>query len=107
MQYTNHSENFMLAPSHDEVVHGKSNLIAAGRYLAKVSKYGLSLICLLTQARKRCSWVWSLGQWSEWNVWGDLEWHLLQYPPPTDETVYGRSEPSLPPGTSFIPSFWS
>jgi 1,4-alpha-glucan branching enzyme len=19
------------------------------------------------------------GQWSEWNVWGDLEWHLLQY----------------------------
>jgi 1,4-alpha-glucan branching enzyme len=22
-----------------------------------------------------------LGQWSEWNVWGDLEWHLLQYPP--------------------------
>jgi len=19
------------------------------------------------------------GQWSEWNVWNDLEWHLLQY----------------------------
>ncbi|MEB3228186.1 MAG: alpha amylase C-terminal domain-containing protein, partial [Synechocystis sp.] len=21
------------------------------------------------------------GQWSEWNVWGDLEWHLLNYQP--------------------------
>ncbi|MEL6319599.1 MAG: alpha amylase C-terminal domain-containing protein, partial [Cyanobacteria bacterium J06626_14] len=21
------------------------------------------------------------GQWSEWNVWSDLEWHLLQYKP--------------------------
>ena len=21
------------------------------------------------------------GQWSEWNVWGDLEWHLLQHTP--------------------------
>jgi 1,4-alpha-glucan branching enzyme len=20
-----------------------------------------------------------IGQWSEWNVWGDLEWHLLQH----------------------------
>jgi 1,4-alpha-glucan branching enzyme len=20
-----------------------------------------------------------LGQWNEWNVWGDLEWHLLQF----------------------------
>jgi 1,4-alpha-glucan branching enzyme len=21
------------------------------------------------------------GQWSEWNAWGDLEWHLLQHEP--------------------------
>ncbi|MEM6425567.1 MAG: alpha amylase C-terminal domain-containing protein, partial [Cyanobacteria bacterium P01_D01_bin.128] len=42
------------------------------------------------------------GQWSEWNVWGDLEWHLLQYAPHkglkqfmTQLNGFYRSEPAL------------
>jgi 1,4-alpha-glucan branching enzyme len=42
------------------------------------------------------------GQWSEWNVWGDLEWHLLQYEPHqklkqfvSDLNQLYRSEPAL------------
>ena len=42
------------------------------------------------------------GQWSEWNVWADLEWHLLQYEPHQQlkqfvsklNQIY-RNEPSL------------
>jgi 1,4-alpha-glucan branching enzyme len=45
------------------------------------------------------------GQWSEWNVWGDLEWHLLQYQPHQCQkhfmatlNEFYRSEPALYPG---------
>jgi 1,4-alpha-glucan branching enzyme len=42
------------------------------------------------------------GQWGEWNVWADLEWHLLQYEPHqqlkqffTELNALYRSEPAL------------
>jgi 1,4-alpha-glucan branching enzyme len=42
------------------------------------------------------------AQWSEWNVWADLEWHLLQYSPHhqlkqffVDLNTLYKNEPSL------------
>ncbi|NJN87194.1 MAG: 1,4-alpha-glucan branching enzyme [Leptolyngbyaceae cyanobacterium SL_7_1] len=79
------SENFMLALSHDEVVHGKSNMI--GKIPGDEWQKYASLRCLYTfmfthPGKKTLFMSMEFGQWSEWNVWGDLEWHLLQYEAP-------------------------
>ncbi|MFE4105416.1 1,4-alpha-glucan branching enzyme [Almyronema epifaneia] len=78
------SENFMLALSHDEVVHGKSNMIGKmpGDDWQKIA----NLRCLYTYmfmhpGKKTLFMGMEFAQWREWNVWGDLEWHLLQYEP--------------------------
>jgi 1,4-alpha-glucan branching enzyme len=78
------TENFMLALSHDEVVHGKSNLI--GKMPADEWQKFANLRCLFgfmfTHPGKKTLFMsMEFGQWSEWNVWGDLEWHLLEHEP--------------------------
>jgi 1,4-alpha-glucan branching enzyme len=78
----NHSENFMLALSHDEVVHGKSNM--PGKIPGDEWQKFATLRCLYAYmychpGKKTLFMSMEYGQWSEWNVWGDLEWHLLQY----------------------------
>jgi len=78
------TENFMLALSHDEIVHGKSHLI--GKVPGDEWQKFANLRCLFgfmfTHPGKKTLFMsMEFGQWSEWNVWGDLEWHLLQYEP--------------------------
>jgi 1,4-alpha-glucan branching enzyme len=80
----NHSENYMLALSHDEVVHGKSNMI--GKMPGDEWQKYANVRCLFTYmfshpGKKTMFMSMEFGQWSEWNVWGDLEWSLLQYEP--------------------------
>jgi 1,4-alpha-glucan branching enzyme len=78
------TENFMLSFSHDEVVHGKSPMI--GKMPGDEWQKFANLRCLYTYmfthpGKKTLFMSMEFGQWSEWNVWGDLEWHLLQYEP--------------------------
>ncbi|GAB4229917.1 MAG: 1,4-alpha-glucan branching enzyme [Elainellaceae cyanobacterium] len=78
------SENFMLALSHDEVVHGKSPMIGKmpGDEWQKYANLRALYTYMFTHPGKKTLFMsMEFGQWSEWNVWGDLEWHLLQYEP--------------------------
>lgn len=99
------SENFMLALSHDEVVHGKSHLI--GKIPGDEWQKFANLRCLFgfmfTHPGKKTLFMgMEFGQWSEWNVWGDLEWFLLEHDPHktvkrfvSDLNRLYRSEPAL------------
>jgi len=78
------NENYMLVYSHDEVVHGKSAMI--GKMPGDEWQKYANLRCLYTfmfthPGKKTLFMSNEFGQWSEWNVWGDLEWHLLQFEP--------------------------
>jgi 1,4-alpha-glucan branching enzyme len=80
----NHSENYMLALSHDEIVHGKSNML--GKMPGDEWQKFANIRCLYAfmfshPGKKTLFMSMEFGQWSEWNVWGDLEWQLLQFEP--------------------------
>ncbi len=80
----NHSENFMLALSHDEVVHGKAHII--GKMPGDEWQKCANVRCLFTfmfahPGKKTMFMGMEFGQWQEWNVWGDLQWDLLQFEP--------------------------
>ena len=78
------SENFMLALSHDEVVHGKSNMIGKmpGDDWQKMANMRCLYTYMFTHPGKKTLFMgMEFAQWSEWNVWGDLEWHLLGFEP--------------------------
>ncbi len=76
------SENFMLALSHDEIVHGKSNMLGkmpGDEWLKFANLRCLYAYMFSHPGKKTLFMSMEFGQWSEWNVWSDLEWHLLQY----------------------------
>jgi 1,4-alpha-glucan branching enzyme len=77
-----HSENYMLALSHDEIVHGKSNIIGKmpGDEWQKFANVRSLFSYMFAHPGKKTMFMsMEFAQWSEWNVWRDLEWHLLQY----------------------------
>ncbi|MFN9427574.1 MAG: 1,4-alpha-glucan branching protein GlgB, partial [Cyanobacteriota bacterium] len=99
------TENFMLALSHDEVVHGKSNLLhkMPGDDWQKFANVRALLAYMWTHPGKKTIFMgMEFGQRAEWNVWGDLQWELLQYEPHQglqrmvdDLNVFYKSEPAL------------
>ena len=100
-----YSENYMLALSHDEVVHGKSNMLGKmpGDEWQKFANMRCLYAYMFTHPGKKTLFMsMEFGQWSEWNVWADLEWHLLQFPAHanlkkfvSDLNSLYRSEPAL------------
>ena len=101
----NYSENFMLALSHDEVVHEKSSLLhkMPGDDWQKFANTRAILSYMWTHPGKKTIFMgMELGQRGEWNVWDDLEWDKLQYPEHQkliklidDLNALYRSEPAL------------
>lgn len=78
------TENFMLALSHDEVVHGKKNML--GKMPGDDWQKFANIRCLYTYmfthpGKKTLFMSMEFGQWNEWNVWNDLDWDLLQHRP--------------------------
>ena len=99
------TENFMLALSHDEVVHGKSNLLhkMPGDDWQKFANVRALLAYMWTHPGKKTIFMgMEFGQRAEWNVWGDLQWSLLQHEPHQallnmvdDLNAFYKSEPAL------------
>jgi 1,4-alpha-glucan branching enzyme len=78
------SENFMLALSHDEVVHGKSSMIGkmSGDEWQKFANLRTLYAYMFTHPGTKLLFMGNdLGQYNEWNFTWQLEWELLQHPP--------------------------
>ena len=78
----NYSENYMLALSHDEIVHGKRNILS--KMPSDNWQKFANLRCLFAYmfchpGKKTMFMSMEFGQWNEWDVSRDLDWQLLSF----------------------------
>lgn len=104
MVYAYH-ENFVLALSHDEVVHGKGSLMnkLPGDWWQKFAQLRLLFGYQYTHPGKKLNFMGAeFGQWAEWSESHSLDWHLLEMDTHQklrqfvhDLNLLYRAEPSL------------
>lgn len=77
-----YNESFILPISHDEVVHGKGSLIKKmpGDEWQAAANQRLYAAFMFAHPGKKLNFMGNeIGQTSEWNYQGSVEWHLLEF----------------------------
>ncbi len=78
----NYTENYMLALSHDEIVHGKRNILnkmPSDNWQKFANHRCLFAYMFCHPGKKTMFMSMEFAQWNEWNVLTDLDWQLLEY----------------------------